>query len=168
MDLPEPNRGGLASRLEAATRAREHTHAVAHRASSTGLRWSYLGAAREVPERPIGRCAGLVLSPMRISAHLGASWTREARVFIGQSSETPGALESGMRRSSGGLRDGIARADVSIHRGVGGAWRVLPLGAHELVVCRRSFATRTRECRARPVIGTVRYYRLQQSYSTTQ
>ena len=35
-------------------------------------------------------------------------------MFIGQSSETPGALESGMRRSSGGLRDGIARADVSI------------------------------------------------------
>ena len=168
MDLPEPNRGGLASRLEAATRAREHTHAVAHRASSTGMRWTYLGAVREVPERPVGRCAGPVLSPMRISAHLGASWTREARVFIGQSSETPGALELGMRRSSGGLRDGVARVDVSIHRVDGGMWRVLPCAAHELVACRRSFATRTRECRARPVIGTVRYYRLQQSYSTTQ
>ena len=82
------------------------------------------GSGRAGPSpRPVGRCAGPVLSPMRISAHLGASWTREARVFIGQSSETPGALESGMRRSSGGLRDGIARADVSIHRGVGGAWR---------------------------------------------
>ena len=97
-----------------------------------------------------------------------ASWTRDARVFVGQSSETPGAFELGMRRSSGGLRDGVARVDVSIHRVDAGMWRVLPCAAHELVACRRSFATRARERRARLVIGTVGYCRLQQSLSTTQ
>ena len=105
---------------------------------------------------------------MRKSALFGASWTRDARVFVGQSSETPGAFELGMRRSSGGLRDGVARVDVSIHRVDAGMWRVLPCAAHELVACRRSFATRARERRARLVIGTVGYCRLQQSFSTPQ
>ena len=72
---------------------------------------------------------------MRKSALFGASWTRDARVFVGQSSETPGAFELGMRRSSGGLRDGVARVDVSIHRVDAGMWRVLPCAAHELVGC---------------------------------
>ena len=57
-----------------------------------------------------------------------------------------------MRRSSGGLRDGVAHAIVPMHRSDGGVWRVLPLGAHELLVCRRSFRTRTRDCRGRLVI----------------
>ena len=35
-----------------------------------------------------------------------------------------------MRRSSGGLRDGVAHAIVPMHRSDGGVWRVLPLGAH--------------------------------------
>ena len=61
---------------------------------------------------------------------------RGARVFVRQSSETPGALESCMRRSSGGLRDGVAHAIVPMHRSDGGVWRVLPLGAHDLIhVC---------------------------------
>ena len=60
---------------------------------------------------------------------------RGARVFVRQSSETPGALELGMRRSSGGLRDDVAHAIVSMHRSDGGMRRVLPLGAHELLVC---------------------------------
>ena len=32
------------------------------------------------------------------------------------------------------------RAIVLNHRSDGGVWRVLPLGAHELLVCRRSFS----------------------------
>ena len=98
---------------------------------------------------------------MRKSALFGASWTRDARVFVGQFSETPGAFELGMRRSSGGLRDDVAHAIVSMHRSDGGMWRVLPLGAHVLLVCRRSFRTRTRDCRRRLVIGTVGFCRLQ-------
>ena len=66
------------------------------------------------------------------------------------------------RNSSGGLRDGVAHAIVPMHRSDGGVWRVLPLGAHVLLVCRRSFRTRMRdsrvssvESRGRLVIGTV-------------
>ena len=69
---------------------------------------SYLAAAREVAERPSDRRAGLVLPAVRKLALLAALWTRGARVFVRQSSETPGALELGMRRSSSGLRDGVA------------------------------------------------------------
>ena len=92
---------------------------------------------------------------------------RGARVFVRQSSETPGALESCMRRSSGGLRDGVAHAIVPMHRSDGGVWRVLPLGAHELLVCQRSFRSYPDEglsqchCRGRLVIGTVGFCRLQ-------
>ena len=64
-------------------------------------------------------------------------------------------------RSSGGLRDGVAHAIVPMHRSDGGVWRVLPLGAHVLLVCRRSFRTRTRDSRGRLVIGTVGFCRLQ-------
>ena len=53
------------------------------------------------------------------------------------------------------------RAIVLNHRSDGGVWRVLPLGAHELLVCRRSFRTRTRDSRGRLVIGTVGFCRLQ-------
>ena len=98
---------------------------------------------------------------MRKLALLAALWMRGARVFVRQSSETPGALESCMRRSSGGLRDGVGRAIVLNHRSDGGVWCVLPLGAHELLVCQRSFRTRTRDCRGRLVIGTVGFCRLQ-------
>ena len=94
-------------------------------------------------------------------ALLAALCTRGARVFVRQSSETPGALELGMRRSSSGLRDGVARAIVSMHRSDGGVRRVLPLGVHQLLVCRRSFRTRTRDSRGRLVIGTVGFCRLQ-------
>ena len=55
----------------------------------------------------------LVLPAVRKLALLAALWTRGARVFVRQSSETPGALELGMRRSSSGLRDGVARAIVT-------------------------------------------------------
>ena len=79
---------------------------VAHRASSTGPRQSYLAAAREVAERPSDRRACLVLPTVRKLAFLAALCTRGARVFVRQSSKTPGALELGMRRCSGGLRDG--------------------------------------------------------------
>ena len=128
---------------------------------------SYLAAAREVVERPSDRRACLICSAF--GAQKGASRsvvrTRGARVFVRQSSETPGALESGMRRSSGGLRDGVAHAIVPMHRSDGGVWRVLPLGAHVLLVsslvCRRSFRTRTRDSRGRLVIGTVGFCRLQ-------
>ena len=61
---------------------------------------------------------------MRKLALLAALWMRGARVFVRQSSETPGALESCMRRSSGGLRDGVAHAIVPMHRSDGGVWRV--------------------------------------------
>ena len=124
---------------------------------------SYLAAAREVAERPSDRRAGLVLPAVRKLALLAALWTRGARVFVRQSSETPGALELGMRRSSSGLRDGVARAIVSMHRSDGGVRRVrvLPLGVHQLLVCRRSFRTRTRDSRGRLVIGTVGFCRLQ-------
>ena len=111
------------------------------------MRQSYTGAAREGSERPSGRRAALALPAMRKLALLAALWMRGARVFVRQSSETPGALESCMRRSSGGLRDGVADAIVPMHRSDGGVWRVLPLGAHVLLVCRRSFRTRTRDCR---------------------
>ena len=147
--------------LHAATRACQHTHAVAHRASSTAVRQSYTGAAREGSERPSGRRAALALPAMRKLALLAALWMRGARVFVRQSSETPGALESCMRRSSGGLRDGVALAIVPMHCSDGGVWRVLPLGAHVLLVCRRSFRTRTRDSRGRLVIGTVGFCRLQ-------
>ena len=103
------------------------------------MRQSYTGAAREGSERPSGRRAALALPAMRKLALLAALWMRGARVFVRQSSETPGALESCMRRSSGGLRDGVAHAIVPMHRSDGGVWRVLPLGAHVLLVCRRSF-----------------------------
>ena len=106
--------------LEAATRARQHTHAAAHRASSTVPRQSYLAAAREVAERPSDRRACLVLPAVRKLALLAALCTHGARVFVRQSSETPGALELGMRRSSSGLHDGVARAIVSMHRSDGG------------------------------------------------
>ena len=122
---------------------------------------SYLAAAREVAERPSDRRAGLVLPAVRKLTLLAALWMRGARVFVRQSSETPGALESCMRRSSGGLRDGVAHAIVPMHRSDGGVWRVLPLGAHVLLVCRRSFRTRTRDSRGRLVIGTVGFCRLQ-------
>ena len=122
---------------------------------------SYLAAAREVAERRSDRRAGLVLPAVRKLALLAALWTRGARVFVRQSSETPGALELGMRRSSSGLRDGVARAIVSMHRSDGGVRRVLPLGVHQLLVCRRSFRTRTRDSRGRLVIGTVGFCRLQ-------
>ena len=101
---------------------------------------------------------------MRKLALLAALWMRGARVFVRQSSETPGALESGMRRSfwaACAMRDGVAHAIVPMHRSDGGVWRVLPLGAHVLLVCRRSFRTRTRDCRRRLVIGTVGFCRLQ-------
>ena len=136
-------------------------HAATHRASSTVPHQSYLAAAREVAERPSDRRAGLVLPAVRKLALLAALWTRGARVFVRQSSETPGALELGMRRSSSGLRDGVARAIVSMHRSDGGVRRVLPLGVHQLLVCRRSFRTRTRDSRGRLVIGTVGFCRLQ-------
>ncbi len=103
------------------------------------MRQSYTGAAREGSERPSGRRAALDLPAMRKLALLAALWMRGARVFVRQSSETPGALESCMRRSSGGLRDGVAHAIVPMHRSDGGVWRVLPLGDHVLLVCRRSF-----------------------------
>ena len=93
------------------------------------MRQSYTGAAREGSERPSGRRAALALPAMRKLALLAALWMRGARVFVRQSSETPGALESCMRRSSGGLRDGVAHAIVPMHRSDGGVWRVLPLGA---------------------------------------
>ena len=144
-------------REPASTRCRT----LAHRASSTGARQSYLAAAREVAERPSDRRAALVLPAVRKLALLAALWMRGARVFVRQSSETPGALELGMRRSSGGLRDDVAHAIVSMHRSDGGMWRVLPLGAHVLLVCRRSFRTRTRDSRGRLVIGTVGFCRLQ-------
>ena len=99
------------------------------------MRQSYTGAAREGSERPSGRRAALALPAMRKLALLAALWMRGARVFVRQSSETPGALESCMRRSSGGLRDGVAHAIVPMHRSDGGVWRVLPLGAHVLLVC---------------------------------
>ena len=54
---------------------------------------SYLAAAREVAERPSDRRAGLVLPAVRKLALLAALCTRGARVFVRQSSETPGALE---------------------------------------------------------------------------
>ena len=98
---------------------------------------------------------------VRKLALLAALCTRGARVFVRQSSETPGALELGMRRSSSGLRDGVARAIVLMHRSDGGVRRVLPLGVHQLLVCRRSFRTRTRDSRGRLVIGTVGFCRLQ-------
>ena len=96
--------------LQPATRARQHTHDVAHRASSTGPRQSYAHSfiprsrrsTREVAERPSDRRACLVLPAVRKLALLAALCTRGARVFVRQSSETPGALESGMRRSSVG------------------------------------------------------------------
>ena len=129
------------------------------------MRQSYTGAAREGSERPSGRRAALALPAMRKLALLAALWMRGARVFVRQSSETPGALESCMRRSSGGLRDGVAHAIVPMHRSDGGVWRVLPLGAHDLMcfflVCRRSFRARTRDSRGRLVIGTVGFCRLQ-------
>ena len=112
-------------------------------------------------ERPSDRRAALVLPAVRKLTLLAALWMRGARVFVRQSSETPGALELGMRRSSGGLRDDVAHAIVSMHRSDGGMWRVLPLGAHVLLVCRRSFRTRTRDSRGRLVIGTVGFCRLQ-------
>ena len=112
-------------------------------------------------ERPSDRRAALVLPAVRKLTLLAALWMRGARVFVRQSSETPGALESCMRRSSGGLRDGVAHAIVPMHRSDGGVWRVLPLGAHVLLVCRRSFRTRTRDSRGRLVIGTVGFCRLQ-------
>ena len=159
----EPNEAA-SPRCHVSTRPHPRCRTLCEQHGRVCLPGTYLGAACEVAERSREGCARLGMSPMRKSALFGASWTRDARVFVGQSSATPGALELGMRRSSGGLRDGVARVDVSIHRVDGGMWRVLPCAAHELVACRRSFATRTRECRARPVIGTVRYYRLQQSY----
>ena len=74
--FPEPNRGGSLRDLEDATRAREHTHAVAHCASSTGLPGTYLGAACEARWRrgrakdahalECHRCANL-----RFSEHRG-------------------------------------------------------------------------------------------------
>ena len=73
-----------------------------------------------------------------------------------------------MRRSSGDLRDGVARATVSMHRSDGGVRRVLPLGAHELILsvwcAGEAFVdsrTRTRDSRGRLVIGTVGFCRLQ-------
>ena len=120
----KPNEAACFRVLAAATRTCQHTRAVAHRASSTGARQSYLAAAREVAERPSDRRAGLVLPAVRKLALLAALWTRGARVFVRQSSETPGALELGMRRSSSGLRDGVARAIVSMHRSDGGVRRV--------------------------------------------
>ena len=84
------------------------------------MRQSYTGAAREGSERPSGRRAALALPAMRKLALLAALWMRGARVFVRQSSETPGALELGMRRSSGGLRDEVAHAIVSMHRSDGG------------------------------------------------
>ena len=61
------------------------------------MRQSYTGAAREGSERPSGRRAALALPAMRKLALLAALWMRGARVFVRQSSETPGALESCMR-----------------------------------------------------------------------
>ena len=96
--ISKPNEAARHRVLEAASRARQHTHAVAHRASSTAVRQSYTGAAREGSERPSGRRAALALPAMRKLALLAALWMRGARVFVRQSSETPGALELGMRR----------------------------------------------------------------------
>ena len=103
------------------------------------------------------RCAN-----WRFSQHCG-------HVVPGCSSDSrrrPRALWSQvcMRRTvarSGGLGDGVARAIVSMHRSDGGVRRVLPLGVHQLLVCRRSFRTRTRDSRGRLVIGTVGFCRLQ-------
>ena len=119
--LPREPASTLTVTLPHIVRAARKQHAVPHQTISHTC---YLAAAREVAERPSDRRAGLVLPAVRKLALLAALWTRGARVFVRQSSETPGALELGMRRSSSGLRDGVARAIVSMHRSDGGVRRV--------------------------------------------